>query len=153
MGVVVGGLYGNPMCFVGRVMLCAFSGNSLGFRGLGRFGVDYCTFRNLECAIFVCGVGAYMDMGKPWVRSGALELGEVVLRVWKPRLCAMEKLRGRFGGYGNLKGLFECLKTSVCGAVGNLDSAFREIWKLRGGRFRSVETWHSCTLETFGVHS
>ena len=104
-----------------------------------------------------------MDMGKPWVRSGALELfrlfrgiwklGEVVLRVWKLRLCAMEKLRGRFGGYGNLKGLFKCLKTLVCGAVGNLESAFRGIWKLRDGRFRSVETWHSCTLETFGVHS
>ena len=29
---------------------------------------------------------------------------------------------------------------------------FRDIWKLRGGRFRCVETWHSCTLETFGVH-
>ena len=49
-----------------------------------------------------------MDMGKPWVRSGALELfrlfrdiwklEEVVLLVWKLRLCAMEKLRGRFGG-------------------------------------------------------
>ena len=50
--VVVGGLYGNPMRFVGRVVLCAFSGNSLGFRGSARFGVDYCTFRNLECAIF-----------------------------------------------------------------------------------------------------
>ena len=147
--VVVGGLYGNPMRFVGCVMLCAFSGNSLGFRAVGTFGVDYCTFRNLECAIFVCGVGAYMDMGKPWVRSGALELfrlfrgiwklGEVVLRVWKPRLCAMEKLRGRFGGYGNLKGLFECLKTSVCGAVGNLESAFQEIWKLRGGFLRVWE--------------
>ena len=57
------------------------------------------------------------------------------------------------GVCGNLKGLFECVKTSVCGAVGNLESAFWGIWKLRGGRFRSVETWHSCTLETFGVHS
>ena len=74
VGVVVGGLYGNPMRFVGRVMLCAFSGNSLGFRELGRFGADYCTFRNLECAFFVCGVGAYVNMGKPWARSGALEL-------------------------------------------------------------------------------
>ena len=104
--------------------------------------MDYCTFRNLECAFFGCGVGAYMDMGKPWVLSGALELfrlfrgvwklGEVVLRVWKPRLCAFVKLRGRFGVCGNLKVLFECVKTSVCGAVGNLESAFREIWKLRG---------------------
>ena len=105
----------------------------------------------LNVQISGVGVGAYMDMGKPWVRSGALELfslfrdiwklGEVVLRVWKPRFCAMEKLRGRFGdmkiwsghfervetsalcygetsgsfrGYGNLKGLFECVKTSVC---------------------------------------
>ena len=71
MRVVVGGLYGNPMRFVGRVMLCAFSGNSLGFRAVGAFGVDYCTFRNLECAFFGCDVGAYMDMGKPWVWSGA----------------------------------------------------------------------------------
>ena len=65
MRVVVGGLYGNPMCFVGRVMLCAFSGNSLGFRGLGRFGVDYCTWENLECAIFggVCG-GAVHGYGE-----------------------------------------------------------------------------------------
>ena len=147
--VVVGGLYGNPKRFVGRVVLCIVSGNSLGFRAVGAFGVDYCTFRNLECAFFGCGVGAYMGMGKPWVRSDALELfrlfrgmwklGEVVLRVWKPRLCAMEKLRGRFGGYGNLKGLFECLKTSVCGAVGNLESAFQEIWKLRGGFLRVWE--------------
>ena len=91
--VVVGGLYGNPMRFVGCVMLYAFSGNSLGFRELGRFGADYCTLRNLECAFFrVCAVGAYMNMGKPWVRSGALELGEVVLSVWKPRLCAFVKL-------------------------------------------------------------
>ena len=36
--VVVVGLYGNPMRFVGRVMLCAFSGNSLGFRAVGAFG-------------------------------------------------------------------------------------------------------------------
>ena len=36
--VVVGGLHGNPKCFVGRVMLCAFSGNSLGFRAVGAFG-------------------------------------------------------------------------------------------------------------------
>ena len=36
-----------------------------------------------------------------------------------------------FGGYGNLKGLFWRVKTSVCGAVGNSKSAFREIWKLR----------------------
>ena len=36
--VVVGGLYGNPKRFVGRVMLCAFSGNSLGFRAVGAFG-------------------------------------------------------------------------------------------------------------------
>ena len=59
------------MRFVGRVMLYAISGNSLGFRAVGAFGVDYCTFRNLECAIFVCGVGAYMDMEKPYVCSGA----------------------------------------------------------------------------------
>ena len=32
--VVVGGLYGNPMCFVGRVVALWLSGNSLGFRGL-----------------------------------------------------------------------------------------------------------------------
>ena len=55
-------LYGNPMRFVGRVMFCAFSGNSLGFRAVGAFGVDYCTFRNLECAIFGgCAVGRFMD--------------------------------------------------------------------------------------------
>ena len=53
-----------------------------------------------------------MDLGKPWVRSGALELGEVVLSVWKPRLCAFVKLRG----------------------------AFREIWKLREWSFARVET-------------
>ena len=73
--------------------------------------------------------------------------------MWKLRLCAIEKLRGRFGVCGNLKGLFGCVKTLVCGAVGNLESAFRGIWKLRGGRFRSLETWLACTLETFGVHS
>ena len=64
MRVVVGGLYGNPMRFVGRVMLYAISGNSLGFRGSARFGVDYCTFRNLKCANFVCAVGRFMDMGE-----------------------------------------------------------------------------------------
>ena len=50
--VVVGGLYGNPKRFVGRVMLCAFSGNSLGFWEVGVFGVVNCTFRNLDCANF-----------------------------------------------------------------------------------------------------
>ena len=114
--VVVGGLYGNPMRFVGCVVVLSFSGNSLGFRGLGRFGADYCTFRNLECAFFGGGdVCAYMDMGKPWVLSGALELfrlfrgiwklGEVVLRGWELRLCAMEKLRGCFGGMWKLERL------------------------------------------------
>ena len=71
------------------------------------------------------------------VVSGYVELGEVVLCGWKPRLCAMEKLRGAFGGYGNLKGLFECVKTLVFGAVGNLESAFRKIWKLREWSLRA----------------
>ena len=62
--VVVVGLYGNPMRFVGRVMLCAFSGNSLGFRAVGAFGVDYCTFRNLECANFGCGCGGLYGYGE-----------------------------------------------------------------------------------------
>ena len=48
---------------------------------------------------------AYMDMGKPWVWSGAWKLGEVVLRVWKPRLCAFVKLRGAFGGIWKLERL------------------------------------------------
>ena len=65
----------KPYVLCGRVVVLSFSGNSLGFRGLGRFGVDYCTWENLECAIFGgCAVGRFMDMGKPWVRSGALEL-------------------------------------------------------------------------------
>ena len=56
-----------------------------------------------------------MDMGKPWVCSGALELfrlfrgiwklGEVVLSVWELRLCAFVKLRGRFGGMWKLERL------------------------------------------------
>lgn len=50
--VVIGGQYGNPKRFVGRMVVCIVSGNSLGFRGLGRFGVDYCTWGDLECAIF-----------------------------------------------------------------------------------------------------
>lgn len=41
--VVVGGLYGNPKRIVGRMVLCVVSGNSLGFRAVVRFGVDYCT--------------------------------------------------------------------------------------------------------------
>ena len=100
----------------------------------------------LNVQIWGCGVGAYMNMGKPWVCSGALELfrlfrdiwklGVVILHGWKPRLCSMEKLRGRFGEYGNLKGLFGCVKTSVCGAVGNLESAFGDIRKLRGSFLR-----------------
>ena len=49
---------------------------------------------------------------------------------------AFVELRGAFGGYGNLIGSFGRVKTLVCGAVGNLESAFREIWKLRGGRLR-----------------
>ena len=32
--VVGGGLYGDPMCFVGRMVALWLSGNSLGFRGL-----------------------------------------------------------------------------------------------------------------------
>ena len=42
-----------------------------------------------------------------------------------------------FGRCGNLKGLFGRVKTSVCGAVGNLESAFRGIVKLRGGFLRA----------------
>ena len=58
--VVIGGLYENPKRFVGRVVALWFSGNSLGFRAVGRFGVDYCTLGNLECAIFgVCGGAVY----------------------------------------------------------------------------------------------
>ena len=48
----------------------------------------------------------------------------------------LRELNRLFGGYGNLKGLFGRVKTSVCWSVGNLKSAFREIWKLRGGRLR-----------------
>ena len=69
----------------------------------------------LNVQIWGCGVGAYMGMGKPWVRSDALELfrlfrgvwklGEVVLRVWKPRLCAFVKLRGAFRGTWKLERL------------------------------------------------
>ena len=117
------------------MVLCIVSGNSLGFREVGVLGWIIAHSETLNVHFSGCGVGAYMDMGKPWGLSGALELfrlfrdigklGEVVLRVWKPRLYTFVKLRG----------------------------AFREIWKLRGGRFKCVETWHACTYETFGVHS
>ena len=87
--VVVGGLYGNPMRFVGRVVLCAFLGNSLGFRAVGAFGVDYCTFRNLECAFF------------GGVRWGGLW-------IWGYLGCVRERWNflGSFGVYGNLERSF-----------------------------------------------
>ena len=34
-----------------------------------------------------------------------------------------------------------------------MEGAFRDIWKLRVGRFACVGTWLACTYETFGVHS
>ena len=62
--VVVGGLYGNPMRFVWCVMIFAISGNSLGFRAVGVFGVDYCTFRNLECANLGVWCGCLYEYGE-----------------------------------------------------------------------------------------
>ena len=66
------------------------------------------------------------------------------VETWRGRFAWVEtsafvdfgELRGAFGVYGNLKGLFGRVKTSVCGAVGNLEGAFRDWWKLRGGRLR-----------------
>ena len=81
--VVVGGLYGSPKRFAGRVVALWFSGNSLGFRGVGCFGVDYCTFRNLECAFFgVCG-GAVYGYGETLGAFGCVE-------TWRSRFAWVE---------------------------------------------------------------
>lgn len=105
MRVVFGGLYGNPKRFVGRVVALWFSGNSLGFRGLGRFGVDYCTFRNLECAIFGAVRGGFYGYGETFALIAVMELGEVVLHGWKPRFGALVKLRCAFVGIWKLERL------------------------------------------------
>ena len=109
--VFVGGLYGSPKRFVGRVVAFMLSGNSLGFRGLGRFGVDYCTFRNLECAILGYVVGRFMNMGN---------LGCVRAR-WN--------FLAYIGVGGTWRGRFAWVETSLCTFV-KLRGAFRGIWKL-----------------------
>ena len=91
--VVVGGLYGNPKRFVGRVVLCIVSGDSLGFRAVACFAVDYCTFRNLECAFFgVCG-GAFYGYGETLIAFGCVE-------TWRVRFAWVET--SAFGFCGTL---------------------------------------------------
>ena len=46
-----------------------------------------------------------MDMGNPLPLLAVVELGEVVLRGWKLRLCAFVKLRGAFVGIWKLERL------------------------------------------------
>ena len=137
--VVVGGLYENPKAFVGRVVALWFSGNSLGFRGLCCFGVDYCTLENLECAIlWVCG-GAVNGYGETFAPFAVVELGEVVLHGWKLGFYRLRELNRLFGIGGNLGGSFACVETLVCGALRNLEWASRDRWKLRGGFLRAWE--------------
>lgn len=52
-----------------------------------------------------CVVGRFMDMGRPLPLLPWWKLGEVILRGWKPRLCAIAKLRGSFGGMWKLERL------------------------------------------------
>ena len=92
-------------------------------------------------------------MGKPLPLFAVVELGEVVLRGWKPRLYAFVKLRGAFVGVWELERLILVRKNLGLWRGWKLRGVFRGMWKLRGGRFRCVETWLACTLETFGVHS
>ena len=73
--------------------------------GRGRSGWIIAHSETLDVQFLGCDVGAYMDMGKPWVRSGAWELGEVVLHGWKPRFGALVKLRGAFVGIWKLERL------------------------------------------------
>ena len=130
---VVGGLHGNQKRFVGRMVALSVSGNSLGFRGLCRFGVDYCTWGNLECAIFgvLCGRLGYM--GRPLPLLPWWNLERSFCMGGNLGFYRLRELNRLFGGYGNLKGLFVCVKTSVCGSFGNLEGAFWDSWKLRGG--------------------
>ena len=102
--------------------------------------MDYCTLGNLECAIlWVCG-GRFMNMGRPLPLFAVVELGKVILYGWKPRLLSFEETKSAFRGYRNLKGLFACVETSVCGAVrnfgvlfgigGNFGVVILDVWKL-----------------------
>ena len=116
----------------GRMVFCGVSGNSLGFRGLGRFGVDYCTLGNLECAIFgVRGgaVGGYGETFAPFCRGGT----------WRGRFAWVETLSlcfretsGCFRGIWKLGRLIWARKNLCSWRVWKRFGAFREIWKLRG---------------------
>ena len=77
--------------------------------------------------------GRLSDMGKPLPLFAVVELGEVVLHGWKPRLWAFVKLRGTFRGLWKLERLVWARKTLGLWCV----------WKLRvllgiGGNFGVV---------------
>ena len=66
--------------------------------------------------------GGLLHIGKPLPLFAVVELGEVVLRGWKPRLCTFVKLRGAFVGIWKLERLVWARK--------NL--GLWRVWKLGG---------------------
>ena len=80
----------NALCGVWGMVLCCVSGNSLGFRGYGET------------------LGAFGRVGTWRGRFACVETSA---------LCFCETSGVLSWGYGNLKGSFECVKTSVCSVV------------------------------------
>ena len=85
--------------------------------------MDYCTFGNLECAIScVCG-GAVGGYGETFAPFAVVELGEVVLHGWKPRLLSFEGTKSAFREIWELERLF-CVRRNL---------GFYAFVELRGG--------------------
>ena len=124
MRVVVGGLYGNPKRFVGRVVALLFLGNSLGFRAVGAFGwfIAHSETLNVHFSgvvwvlIWIWGnlgsVRARRNLERSFCMGGNLGF------------MAFVELRGAFGGYGNLKGLFGRVETSAFMLLWNFGVVF-----------------------------
>ena len=76
-----------------------------------------------------------MDIGKPLPLFALVELGEVVLRGWKPRLWAFVKLRGAFRGIWKLERLVWARKNLGLWVVVKLGGCFSGYMETSGWSF------------------
>ena len=83
------------------------------------------------CMVWV--VYGYVETFAPFA---VVELGEVVLHGWKPRLLSFEGTKSAFRGIWKLERLICVHRNLGVWRVVKLRSAFRDRWKLRGGFLR-----------------